>query len=176
MSDLSESESDNEDDQDRMRDMLASYYGMAKPEEGAGGAGGGGGSGEGQGRMSQSSSSSQAHQQQRRGGGGGGGGPGSGGGGGGRGSASGFGEQQWQMINSPSFQPQRYVKHLLQTGSMDTLLRKDDELVFEVKSLDSDMQMLVYENYNKFIAATDTIRKMKVCVSFFSVLRVGICF
>ncbi len=27
--------------------------------------------------------------------------------------------------------------------------------------LDSDMQMLVYENYNKFISATDTIRSMK---------------
>lgn len=26
--------------------------------------------------------------------------------------------------------------------------------------MDSDMQMLVYENYNKFISATDTIRKM----------------
>ena len=32
--------------------------------------------------------------------------------------------------------------------------------VREVKKLDSDMQMLVYENYNKFISATDTIRKM----------------
>ena len=31
----------------------------------------------------------------------------------------------------------------------------------EIKSLDSDMQMLVYENYNKFISATDTIRTMK---------------
>lgn len=29
-----------------------------------------------------------------------------------------------------------------------------------MKKLDSDMQMLVYENYNKFISATDTIRKM----------------
>ena len=38
---------------------------------------------------------------------------------------------------------------------------KDDELVHQVKGLDSDMQMLVYENYNKFISATDTIRKMK---------------
>ena len=27
--------------------------------------------------------------------------------------------------------------------------------------MDSDMQNLVYENYNKFISATDTIRKMK---------------
>lgn len=30
----------------------------------------------------------------------------------------------------------------------------------EIKSLDSDMQTLVYENYNKFISATDTIRKV----------------
>ncbi|EDO35264.1 predicted protein, partial [Nematostella vectensis] len=31
----------------------------------------------------------------------------------------------------------------------------------EIRALDSDMQTLVYENYNKFISATDTIRKMK---------------
>ena len=31
----------------------------------------------------------------------------------------------------------------------------------QIKTLDSDMQTLVYENYNKFISATDTIRKMK---------------
>jgi len=34
----------------------------------------------------------------------------------------------------------------------------------EIKGLDSDMQMLVYENYNKFISATDTIRSMKCSV------------
>jgi hypothetical protein len=34
----------------------------------------------------------------------------------------------------------------------------------EIKNLDSDMQQLVYENYNKFIAATDTIRAMKSTV------------
>ena len=31
----------------------------------------------------------------------------------------------------------------------------------EIRSLDSDMQTLVYENYNKFISATDTIRKVR---------------
>ena len=31
----------------------------------------------------------------------------------------------------------------------------------ETQSLDSEMQTLVYENYNKFILATDTIRQMK---------------
>eukprot|EP01111_Echinosteliopsis_oligospora_P015116 TRINITY_DN5868_c0_g1_i1.p1 TRINITY_DN5868_c0_g1~~TRINITY_DN5868_c0_g1_i1.p1 ORF type:complete len:788 (+),score=222.09 TRINITY_DN5868_c0_g1_i1:274-2364(+) len=34
-------------------------------------------------------------------------------------------------------------------------------MVTEIKSLDGDMKSLVYENYNKFISATDTIRKMK---------------
>uniref|UniRef100_A0A4W3HK37 Vacuolar protein sorting-associated protein 51 homolog n=1 Tax=Callorhinchus milii TaxID=7868 RepID=A0A4W3HK37_CALMI len=35
------------------------------------------------------------------------------------------------------------------------------EMVKHIRALDSDMQTLVYENYNKFISATDTIRKMK---------------
>ena len=34
-------------------------------------------------------------------------------------------------------------------------------MVHEIRSLDSDMQMLVYENYSKFISATETIRRMK---------------
>ena len=38
------------------------------------------------------------------------------------------------------------------------------ELVQETRALDGDMQMLVYENYSKFITATDTIRTMKVNV------------
>lgn len=41
-------------------------------------------------------------------------------------------------------------------------MRRDDQLIREIKELDTSMQMLVYENYNKFISATDTIRKMKV--------------
>lgn len=32
------------------------------------------------------------------------------------------------------------------------------------QTLDSDMQMLVYENYNKFISATETIKRMKTNV------------
>jgi hypothetical protein len=36
----------------------------------------------------------------------------------------------------------------------------ENEVVKEIRSLDSEMQTLVYENYNKFISATDTIRKV----------------
>jgi hypothetical protein len=39
----------------------------------------------------------------------------------------------------------------------------------EIRSLDSDMQTLVYENYNKFIAATETIRQVSaLCLLYIS--------
>lgn len=40
---------------------------------------------------------------------------------------------------------------------MDT----EASVIKDTQTLHSDMQTLVYENYNKFISATDTIRKMK---------------
>jgi vacuolar protein sorting-associated protein 51 len=37
-------------------------------------------------------------------------------------------------------------------------------MVQEIRAIDSDLQMLVYENYAKFISATDTIKRMKTNV------------
>lgn len=37
---------------------------------------------------------------------------------------------------------------------------KETEIVKDTQTLHSDMQTLVYENYNKFISATDTVRKV----------------
>ena len=64
-------------------------------------------------------------------------------------------------LDSERFQPQLYVDSLLRSSSMKELLEADSRLVAAKRSLDSDMQMLVYENYNKFISATDMIRQMK---------------
>lgn len=36
----------------------------------------------------------------------------------------------------------------------------ENEIVKDTQTLHSDMQTLVYENYNKFISATETIRKV----------------
>lgn len=44
---------------------------------------------------------------------------------------------------------------------MNKLIETESSLIRQIQDLDSDMQTLVYENYNKFILATDTIRKMK---------------
>jgi hypothetical protein len=64
-------------------------------------------------------------------------------------------------LDSPAFNPERHIAYMIQTYSIDRLLAEHKGMAKEIKNLDSDMQQLVYENYNKFIAATDTIRSMK---------------
>ncbi|KAL1495802.1 hypothetical protein AB1Y20_016663 [Prymnesium parvum] len=64
-------------------------------------------------------------------------------------------------IDAVEFNADKYVSAMLQNKSLDELVQRGNAMVSEIKNLDSDMQMLVYENYNKFIAATDTIRQMK---------------
>lgn len=44
---------------------------------------------------------------------------------------------------------------------------KEGEMTSSIRSLDSSMQTLVYENYNKFIGATDTIRKVLFSLAVF---------
>ena len=57
-----------------------------------------------------------------------------------------------------------FVDDLLHEEGLQSLLVKHEQLATDIRSLDSDMQMLVYENYSKFISATDTIRMMKANV------------
>lgn len=47
----------------------------------------------------------------------------------------------------------------MQKANLEGLLQKHVEMAAEIKNLDTDLQMLVYENYNKFISATDTIKR-----------------
>merc|ERR1719419_1560868 len=65
-------------------------------------------------------------------------------------------------INSPDFDADLYVSRLVSQASLSQLMAQEGEVVKQIQGLDSDMQTLVYENYNKFIAATETIRKMRV--------------
>ncbi|KAL4231802.1 Vacuolar protein sorting-associated protein 51 [Mactra antiquata] len=64
-------------------------------------------------------------------------------------------------IDGAHFKPDLYLGKLIQEKSLTELMDKESEMLRQIRSLDSDMQTLVYENYNKFISATDTIRKMK---------------
>ena len=64
-------------------------------------------------------------------------------------------------IDSSAFDASAYVLRAVRDNALSDLLRTDETLITEVQELNNDMQNLVYENYNKFISATDTIRKMK---------------
>lgn len=57
-------------------------------------------------------------------------------------------------------QPLIYILILFQECSLRQIMDHEAEVVKDTQTLHSDMQTLVYENYNKFISATDTIRKV----------------
>ncbi len=65
-------------------------------------------------------------------------------------------------INGPNFDAEAFSQRLVREASLSQLMAQEAEVSRQVAALDSDMQTLVYENYNRFIAATDTIRKMRV--------------
>ena len=77
------------------------------------------------------------------------------------GDGSGDGGDKSMDIDHEGFDPAAYVLRAVRDDALTELLQADEALVSEVQELNNDMQNLVYENYNKFVDATDTIRKMK---------------
>lgn len=74
------------------------------------------------------------------------------------------GSRATDNMDSEGFRPREYVNGLLRREGIQGLLVEEASIKNQVRNLESDMQMLVYENYNKFISATDMIRKMKANV------------
>ncbi|KAF3492189.1 uncharacterized protein GIQ15_01706 [Arthroderma uncinatum] len=64
-------------------------------------------------------------------------------------------------LDSPNFDPDAYVSHLLATSSLATILRAENSLVSDIKTLDGERKALVYDNYSKLIKAVETIGKMR---------------
>ena len=64
-------------------------------------------------------------------------------------------------IDSPTFDADSYVQHLLRTSSLQTLLRTEATLISEIKHLDGERKALVYDNYSKLIGATRMIGQMQ---------------
>ncbi|KAH0951879.1 hypothetical protein HN011_001289 [Eciton burchellii] len=64
-------------------------------------------------------------------------------------------------INGQHFNQDMYFQKLLKECTLKQIMDHEAEIIKNSQTLHSDMQTLVYENYNKFISATDTIRKMK---------------
>ncbi|KAL4960778.1 COG1/VPS51 family protein [Aspergillus stella-maris] len=64
-------------------------------------------------------------------------------------------------LDNPDFDPQRYVNNLLSTSSLATILKAENTLVGDVRTLDGERKALVYDNYSKLIRAVETIGKMR---------------
>lgn len=64
-------------------------------------------------------------------------------------------------LDSPDFDPQRYVEHLLSSSSLSTVLKAENTLVGDIRTLDGERKALVYDNYSKLIRAVETIGKMR---------------
>ncbi|KAF3939275.1 hypothetical protein ABW19_dt0207584 [Dactylella cylindrospora] len=64
-------------------------------------------------------------------------------------------------LDASSFDAQTYVEKLAGGHNLKGLLRVENGLVNDIRGLDGERKSLVYDNYNKLIAATDTIRSMR---------------
>ncbi|GMH67569.1 hypothetical protein TL16_g04712 [Triparma laevis f. inornata] len=68
-------------------------------------------------------------------------------------------------LSSSTFDPLSFTRTLLLESPCDDLLTKSTTLYTSSQTLDSTMQTLVYENYSKFISATDSIRLIGLSTS-----------
>ncbi|XP_054938410.1 vacuolar protein sorting-associated protein 51 homolog isoform X3 [Physeter macrocephalus] len=59
-------------------------------------------------------------------------------------------------LNGAHFDPEVYLDKLRRECPLAQLMDSETDMVRQIRALDSDMQTLVYENYNKFISATVT--------------------
>lgn len=64
-------------------------------------------------------------------------------------------------MDSSGFDAEAYVNKVLKECTLKDVMNTETAIIRDTQALHSDMQTLVYENYNKFISATDTMRKMK---------------
>ncbi|GJN92147.1 hypothetical protein Rhopal_005177-T1 [Rhodotorula paludigena] len=60
-----------------------------------------------------------------------------------------------------AFNADSYFQNLASTASLPDLLKREIELLNEIRELDGERQSLVYNHHHELIDASDTIRKMK---------------
>ncbi|KAI7862722.1 Vps51/Vps67-domain-containing protein, partial [Spinellus fusiger] len=64
-------------------------------------------------------------------------------------------------IDSAAFNSAKYFAKLVKESPLNELMQHNRKITGDIREIDGDMKTLVYENYSKFISATDTIQKMK---------------
>ncbi|KAJ8072332.1 hypothetical protein PQX77_005185 [Marasmius sp. AFHP31] len=64
-------------------------------------------------------------------------------------------------LDSPAFDAKAYYEQLITTSSLPVLLKRENEILTEIRELESERQSLVYNHHHELIAASDTIAAMK---------------
>mmetsp|Transcript_11899 Transcript_11899/g.28195 ORF Transcript_11899/g.28195 Transcript_11899/m.28195 type:complete len:1121 (+) Transcript_11899:63-3425(+) len=67
-------------------------------------------------------------------------------------------------LDSVHFDASKHTERYVLQSSVHPLLETEESLACQVRTLDSSMQTLVYENYSRFIEATDAVRNIGVNV------------
>lgn len=67
-------------------------------------------------------------------------------------------------LDSPHFDPDQHKRDHVLNQNVHPLLEVEESLACQVRTLDSSMQTLVYENYSRFIEATDAIKSIGIHV------------
>ncbi|CAK5269329.1 unnamed protein product, partial [Mycena citricolor] len=69
--------------------------------------------------------------------------------------------QDPMSLDSPAFDAKSYYEQLITTTTLPALMKRENELLSEIRQLDSERQSLVYNHHHELIAASDTIAAMK---------------
>jgi len=64
-------------------------------------------------------------------------------------------------LDSPAFDADAYYQQLITGSTVMGLLRKENELLTEIRQLESERQSLVYNHHHELIEASDTIAAMR---------------
>jgi vacuolar protein sorting-associated protein 51 len=65
-------------------------------------------------------------------------------------------------MDKEGFDVDAFIKKALADNGMQDLLRLYTRVLGETRALDAEKKALVYDNYSKLIAATETIRKVRL--------------
>lgn len=71
-------------------------------------------------------------------------------------------------INVVYFDFEMFLLKLIKEKLLIELMDEEVKIVIQIRVFDSDMQILVYENYNKFISVIDIIRKVSFIFNIFN--------
>lgn len=78
-----------------------------------------------------------------------------------------YSEVPMSEMDKPGFDADAFLEKALAENGMQDLLRLYTRVLGETRALDAEKKALVYDNYSKLIAATETIRKVGAAVSIY---------